>query len=339
MVTCYDPDKLNIERAGSRTMKALRKAISGLLAATLLLAPVQAFAAEKVKMNVNFNEARVKVNGKLVKSNVLLYKGKVYATLEGMANLFQLDYLYDEDSKTFYLGMLPAGMVSDEVIEAWESLGKEVKETGESGEVAGDRGVTGAINEYKASIHGIPVEDATISTGGNVYVSFQSVADILGLKMKYDQATNTTYVGSIPDSILNPPKKDSAKNKTAQSKKSKMYDVAASGDMKGWRLLKGHPNEKNIAVYYKQDGSILQMEFKDIRKVDLKRKVQWVDDNGFKHTNTVGEIYQLFSLSNQYTSDWFSSKFGKLYTDWMMVQAFHGETLVEDYLRSKGKLK
>ncbi|CAH8717611.1 hypothetical protein M5W83_10575 [Paenibacillus thiaminolyticus] len=81
------------------------------------------------------------------------------------------------------------------------------------------------------------------------------------------------------------------------------------------------------------------MEFKDIRKVDLKRKVQWVDDNGFKHTNTVSEIYQLFTLSNQYTSNWFTSKFGKLYTDWMMVQAFHGETLVEDYLKSKGKLK
>ncbi|MGG3835946.1 hypothetical protein ABEV00_02840 [Paenibacillus thiaminolyticus] len=320
-------------------MKAMRKVISGLLAATLLLAPVSAFAAENVKMNVNINEARVKVNGKLVQSNVLLYKDKVYATVEGMANLFQLDYLYDEDSTTFYLGMLPAGAISDEVIEAWESLGKEAKKTGELGEVAGDRRATGIVNEYNVSIHAIPIEDDTISIGGNLYVSFQAVADILGLKMKYDKATNTTYVGSIPDSILNPPKKDSAKSKTAQNKKSKMYDVAASGDMKGWRLLKGHPNEKSIAVYYKQDGSILQMEFKDIRKVDLKRKVQWVDDNGYKHTNTVGEIYQLFTLSNEYTSDWFSSKFGKLYTDWMMVQAFHGENLVEDYLRSKGKLK
>ena len=33
MGTCYDPDKLNIESAGSRTIKELRKAISGLLAA------------------------------------------------------------------------------------------------------------------------------------------------------------------------------------------------------------------------------------------------------------------------------------------------------------------
>lgn len=222
----------------------MRKVISGLLAATLLLAPVSAFAAENVKMNVSFNEARVKVNGKLVQSNVLLYKDKAYATIEGMANLFQLDYLYDEDSTAFYLGMLPAGVISDEVIEAWESLGKEVKKTGELGEVAGDRRTTGILNEYKVSIHGIPVEDDTISTGGNLYISFQAVADILGLKMKYDQATNTTYVGSIPDSILNPPKKDSAKSKTAQNKKSKMYDVAASGDMKGWRLLKGHPNER-----------------------------------------------------------------------------------------------
>lgn len=318
----------------SITMKVMRKAISGLLAATLLLAPVSAFATENVKMNVNFNEARVKVNGKLVKSNALLYKGKVYATIEGIANLFQLDYLYDEDSNTFYLGMIPAGTVSDEVLEEWESLGKEMKKTGELGEIDGDRSVTGGVNEYKVSIHGIPVKDDKISIGANLYVSFHAVADILGLKMKYDKATNTTYVGSIPDSILNPPKKDSAKGKTEQNKKSKMYDVAASGDMKGWRLLLGHPNEKSIAVYYKQDGSILQMEFKDIRKVDLKRKVQWVDDNGFKHTNTVGEIYQLFTLSNQYTSEWFSSKFGKLYTDWMMVQAFHGEKLVEDYLKS-----
>ncbi|NGP58055.1 hypothetical protein L3476_27030 [Paenibacillus thiaminolyticus] len=47
-------------------MKVMSKVITGLLAATPLLAPLSALAEENIKMNINFNEARVKVNGKLV---------------------------------------------------------------------------------------------------------------------------------------------------------------------------------------------------------------------------------------------------------------------------------
>lgn len=53
----------------------------------------------------------------------------------------------------------------------------------------------------------------------------------------------------------------------------------------------GSSLRKSIRVYFKVNGSNVQIYTKDIRKVDLNKKVTWTDLEGKKHTNTVKQLY------------------------------------------------
>jgi hypothetical protein len=117
-----------------------------------------------------------------------------------------------------------------------------------------------------------------------------------------------------------------------------MSAVNASGSMAGWKLLKGHEYEKSLRIYFQYKNGILATKTEDIRKVDLNKKVTWTDDNGRKRTNTVREIYSLFTLSNEYTSEWLLKKFGKLYEDWMLTSLVDANRIVEQYLQETGQM-
>ncbi|MCY9515038.1 stalk domain-containing protein [Paenibacillus apiarius] len=324
-------------------MNKMKKAVIGLVTAMLLLMPLSAYAASPTKMDVDFNQTRVKVNGQLVGNNIFRYEGTAYASLKTMTEVFKLDLTYDEESGTYYLGMLPAGVVSDSAIDAWVDNDKATDKQAEETEKKGKRAIEAALNAADVEVHGIKIKGNSITYNGRTYVPFRSVAEILKMDIKHDGTTATTYIGYIPDFVKNPPKKENsktAKEKKSQPKKTKLYDVAASGEMKGWRKLKGHQYEGAFEIYYMLDGSMMTTNVKDIRKVDLKKKVQWVDDKGRKRTNTVKEIYSIFSeFSNQYTSEWFTAKFGNLYADWLMGSTIRAENIVEEYLTATGKLK
>lgn len=125
---------------------------------------------------------------------------------------------------------------------------------------------------------------------------------------------------------------------TANSVSNRLYSEPATGDMVGWQKLRGHGYESVAEIYFKLDGSIQSVQVKDIRKVDLNKVVGWIDDNGIKRYNTVGEIYQLFKYSDTYTTDWFSNKFGSLYGEWLAVSAIDANNIVSNYLEMTGQI-
>jgi hypothetical protein len=137
----------------------------------------------------------------------------------------------------------------------------------------------------------------------------------------------TSYTGSSTTSVVS-----NTQNQT-------VYSEPATGDMEGWQKLREHKYESIAEIYFKLEDGIQSVQVKDIRKVDLNKVVEWVDDNGIKRYNTVGQIYQLFKYSNTYTTDWFSNKFGNLYSEWLMVSSIDAENIVSDYLEKAGQIQ
>lgn len=191
------------------------------------------------------------------------------------------------------------------------------------------------INGKSVNMKGAPIQNK-----GETLVSADLLTAALGAKLKWDASKQqmTVTLGSAQFIVKGEQKKAQSSNSGGNSGKSKMSSVAASGSMAGWKLLKGHEYEKSLRIYFQYKNGILATKTEDIRKVDLNKKVTWTDDNGRKRTNTVREIYSLFTLTNEYTSEWFLKKFGKLYEDWMLTSLVDANRIVEQYLQETGQM-
>ncbi|MFC9707067.1 copper amine oxidase N-terminal domain-containing protein [Paenibacillus sp. NPDC056933] len=168
------------------------------------------------------------------------------------------------------------------------------------------------------------------------------LSDALGGQLAYNASDKQMNIsidkGTMAVNIEQPQKQNGGTSSVPT--KGKLYAVPAAGDMKGWNILKGHPYEKSIRVYFKVDGTTVQIHTKDIRKVDLNKKVTWTDLDGKKHTNTIKELYIVFGkLSNEYTSEILYKMFGKTYSDWIAVSTVNAEKYVDQYLEQKGLIK
>lgn len=161
------------------------------------------------------------------------------------------------------------------------------------------------------------------------------LSDAFGAVLKNSAEMMQVAIGQGKlDIRIEQPKKQSSAAATTPAKKGKLYAVPATGDMKGWSVLKGHPYEKSVIVYFKVDGTIVQIHTKDISKVDLNKKVKWTDVNGKKHTNTVKELYQFFGkTSGLYSSDLLYKIFGQTYADWISIGSINAEKYVDQYLQ------
>lgn len=194
----------------------------------------------------------------------------------------------------------------------------------------------------QAKINGktVNMKGAPIQNKGETLVSADLLTAALGAKLKWDASKQqmTVTLGAAQFVVKGEPKKATSSGNTGSAGKSKMSSVPATGSMAGWRLLKGHEYEKSLRIYYQYKNGILSTKTEDIRKVDLNKKVTWTDDYGRKHTNTVREIYSLFTLSNEYTSEWLHKKFGKLYEDWLLSSLVDAARIVEQYLQETGQM-
>lgn len=210
--------------------------------------------------------------------------------------------------------------------------------------VVGTTEISVKTGSKQAKINGktVNMKGAPIQNKGETLVSSDLLASALGAKLKWDSKKQqmTVTLGSAQFIVKGEQKKGQSTSSGGNSSgKSKMSAVPASGSMAGWKLLKGHEYEKSLRIYFQYKNGILKTKTEDISKVDLNKKVTWVDDYGYKHTNTVREIYTLlFSLSNQYTSDWLHKKFGKLYEDWLLTSLVDAGRIVEQYLQETGQM-
>ena len=205
----------------------------------------------------------------------------------------------------------------------------------------GDTEIAVTTGSKKAKVNGkaVTMKGAPILNKGETLVPADLLSSALGAKLKWNASKQemTVTLGAAQMTV----KADQNKPQTSKpsSGAGKMYDVPATGDMAGWRILKGHEYQKSLRIYYQYENGILSVTVEDIRKVNLNRKITWIDDYGNKRTNTVREIYYLFGLSNEYTSEWLYKKFGDLYADWLLSSTVNADRIVEDYLQKTGRMQ
>ena len=189
----------------------------------------------------------------------------------------------------------------------------------------------------KASLNGnsLTLKSPLLVENGVTLMPASVLSDAFGAGLKNNGETMQVSVGQGKMDIqIEKPKKQSSTTVTKPTKKGKLYAVPATGDMKGWSILKGHPYEKSVIVYFKVDGSIVQIHTKDISKVDLNKKVKWTDLNGKKHTNTVKELYLFFGkTSGLYSSELLYKMFGETYANWIAIGSINAEQYVDQYLQ------
>lgn len=196
----------------------------------------------------------------------------------------------------------------------------------------------------KATLNGEPLtlKSPLLVQNGVTLFPASVLSDALGGTVTYNSKAKQMQAsigkGKMTINIEQPQKQNSVTGTTPT--KGKLYAVPATGDMKGWSILKGHPYEKSIRVYFKINGSNVQIYTKDIRKVDLNKKVTWTDLEGEKHTNTVKQLYTVFGeLSNEYTSDILYKMFGKTYSDWIGSTSLNADRYVDQYLEQQGLIE
>ena len=314
----------------------IRKILVFLLITIITITPVSVFASTNQKtIKVIFNKANIKVDGVSFNGNRMVYSNKIYLPIESIAKLFNVDIYNYKEKKTIYIGQVPAGEVPKKVIDSWKNVkqpDKNKKETLISKELIT---INGVFNSVNIKINGKKMNVENILYNNSIFVSLQEVCKILEVSYNYYKPTSTTYIGMVPQNEV---PYDVYKEWFSHETK-KLYSKPATGEMAGWQKLIGHEYESIADIYYKLDGSILNVELKDIRKVDLNRIVEWTNDDGIKIRNRVGDIYSLFCDFSPYTTEWFSAKFGKLYEDWMLVSSIKAENIVSDYLEETGQLE
>lgn len=130
---------------------------------------------------------------------------------------------------------------------------------------------------------------------------------------------------------------------------SNLYTVDGTGQYRGYKMLKGYPNENKFQVYYSGDINSYSISFLDLRGINLNEVVTWTY-NGVTHRNTKGELYNLFSdgtwIKSQLgvsggtlSEEWFQKVFGNTYEEWVegMTYFCDAESLVEEYFEKTGQ--
>lgn len=188
----------------------------------------------------------------------------------------------------------------------------------------------------KAKVNGkaVTLKGTVFEEKGVTYFSADLLANVFGAKLNWDKSYQQLTVSLGAGKLV-------VKAKPAPSKSSGgMYAVAATGDMAGWSILKGHPYEGSFVIYFKYSKNSLEVSMKDIRHLDLNKKVTWTDRQGHKLTMTLKQLFEYFdAVSNSYTSDWLYATFGDYYLEWLAPAAVDAERLVTKYLENTGRIE
>jgi len=193
----------------------------------------------------------------------------------------------------------------------------------------------------KASLNGksLTLKAPLLIHKGTTLVPATLVKEAFGASLNYKSSEKKMRIAVGKGEMTVIMEQPKPKQTAPASGAGKLYAVPATGDMKGWSILKGHPYEKSVRIYFKFDGTITQVYIKDIREIDMNKKVTWTDLNGKKHTNTIRQLYSVFAqLSNQYTSDLLYKMFGDVYADWLAPPSMNAEKYVDQYLEQRGLL-
>ncbi|MED3554029.1 hypothetical protein [Cytobacillus praedii] len=128
---------------------------------------------------------------------------------------------------------------------------------------------------------------------------------------------------------------------------TKIYEVKGTGEYKGYKRLKGYPDDDKYAIYYSGNFQSFHVTYEDLYPKNLKEKITW-KYNGKKYTHTRSQLYSFFSdiikLENLLgqsngiiNQDWLLQTFGDTYKDWLLQLQYSSEaaSIVEKYLNFK----
>ncbi|MEC0229345.1 copper amine oxidase N-terminal domain-containing protein [Paenibacillus alba] len=316
--------------------------ILGLGLGLLLLTPTSVLASETIKIDVGFNQVKIKVNDQPFNSNSILYNGSTYVSIRDVSSMLGLAANYYDKNKTAYIGQIGAGEFSKDNhdIDSWDIITPATPSNAPIMEQM-NTSISVNLNDILIKVNGSKLESDNILYNGTTYVPLRAVSETMDVPVDYDPEIHTAFIGKtshqFPSVSQTKPPESSTKE---EAPKSGMYSIPAEGDMAGWQQLKGHSYEEKANIYFKKDGSFLQTTLKPIQTEDLNRVIEWTDENGKKRKNKLGDLYKLFgTFSNQYTDDFLLSTFGDLYYDWIESSTINADKLVEQFLKETGQLQ
>lgn len=126
-----------------------------------------------------------------------------------------------------------------------------------------------------------------------------------------------------------------------------IYEIEGTGEYKGYKGLKGYPDDDKYAIYYRGNLGSFHVTYEDLHPKNLQEKIKW-KYNGKTYTHTRSQLYRFFSdiielesllgqskgIINQ---DWLIQTFGDTYKDWLLQLHYSTEatSIVDKYLNFK----
>jgi hypothetical protein len=154
------------------------------------------------------------------------------------------------------------------------------------------------ITKYKTT-DTIGLDAAPSIQDDKIMIPIEYVAQSLGLKVNWDTENNIMYVGP--------------------------YDVDATGDYEGYKMLLNHEYDGLFDIYFNVDinGSISSYDIKTVPLTtqDMDEVISFTFPDGTTETLTRGQWYSLFGniSSYNYGTEALYKIFGDFYFDWVKV--------------------
>lgn len=200
------------------------------------------------------------------------------------------------------------------------------------------------INNPKVEIGrgaGLPLEYVTIDAppviiNNRTFVPLRFIAESFDVKVDWDANTRTVIIrsGNIPD-------KPTSAQVDYLGKSYTIYAIPGTGEYKGWRQLKGFPDENILNVYFKYDNNTTFYETKYVGKYanDLKKSVTWTDPLGRVHVTTIGELFSIQTDIGDSAVTKMEEMYGDMYEEWYTSLTIDYAGYVDIYLTAIGEKK
>ncbi len=233
------------------------------------------------------------VNGKSVAMDTapVVSEGRILVPVRAIGEAIGADVQWDEKTKTI---TLKKGDVINKLVLNNNTAYKTKYETGST----------------------VTLDVAPTAIQGRTLVPLRYIAESFDIKVKWDSATQTAYVGP--------------------------YDVAATGKYQGYQKLLNHEYEGLYDIYYQITGSgsvsSYNIKTEALAKQNLTEKLTVVLPDGTKETLTRAQWYKVFAeiSSSSLGTDVLYKRYGDFYFQWYdLYNNPNPEHLAEVYINQK----
>ena len=211
--------------------KGIKNIIIGLMLSIMLISTVGAASLETIK--AGFNEITLYVDGELVDTDNILYKGTTYVPLRATAKMLGKNVSFDSKTKTANITSNGIGDGSDPVVG-----------TG----ISGRKNIAVQFNSINIVVDGKKVNANNILYKGTTYAPIRATSESMGKEVNYDEKTKSAIIGKRPEGNLGKP----------ETSKPGTYDFKNPAPV-GVTQKSIHPKFGDDEVWLDEDISILEV--------------------------------------------------------------------------------